>query len=260
MLTTDDPFQYLGGIGLAVRHLSGKSPELFISNLRDTDNPRSETAAGFLAKDLRARYFHPGWIKQMQQEGYSGALEILDTANNLWGWQVTAPETVRNDQWDEFKAVYVDDKYQLGMQEWFEKNHPQAQAQIIERMLEAARKEYWSADAQTLEQLAQRWQELAEKHGASSENSKFLEFVEKAAAGYGLQSPAAQADAAPAEQAEAAPQNEADTQQVSGMRMEKQASDVDPTVDWSMLPVLALMLASLLFGLWRQAARSACYR
>ncbi|WP_236032961.1 cobaltochelatase subunit CobN [Pseudomonas schmalbachii] len=260
MLTTDDPFQYLGGIGLAVRHLSGKSPELFISNLRDTDNPRSETAAGFLAKDLRARYFHPGWIRQMQQEGYSGALEILDTANNLWGWQVTAPETVRNDQWDEFKAVYVDDKYQLGMQEWFEKNHPQAQAQIIERMLEAARKEYWSADARTLEQLAQRWQELAEKHGASSENNKFLEFVEKAAAGYGLQSPAAQADAAPAEQPEAAPQSEADTQQVSGMRMEKQASDVDPTVDWSMLPVLALMLASLLFGLWRQAARSACYR
>jgi cobaltochelatase CobN len=34
MLTTDDPFQYLGGIGLAVRHLDGKAPELYISNLR----------------------------------------------------------------------------------------------------------------------------------------------------------------------------------------------------------------------------------
>ncbi len=27
MLTTDDPFQYLGGIGLAVRHLDGKAPD-----------------------------------------------------------------------------------------------------------------------------------------------------------------------------------------------------------------------------------------
>ena len=34
MLTTDDPFQYLGGIGAAVRHLDGKAPELYISNLR----------------------------------------------------------------------------------------------------------------------------------------------------------------------------------------------------------------------------------
>ncbi|MDT4787374.1 Aerobic cobaltochelatase subunit CobN [compost metagenome] len=257
MLTTDDPFQYLGGIGLAVRHLSGKSPELFISNLRDADNPRSETAAGFLARDLRARYFHPGWIRQMQQEGYSGALEILDTANNLWGWQVTAPETVRNDQWDEFKAVYVDDKYQLGMQEWFEKNHPQAQAQIIERMLEAARKEYWSADAQTLQQLAQRWQELARQHDASSENSRFREFVEQAAAGYGLNPAAAPANEA---QAEASAPNAAPTREVSGVRLEKQANAAEPVPDWSMLPVLALMLAALLSGLWRQSARRAGYR
>jgi hypothetical protein len=34
MLTTDDPFQYLGGIGAAVRALDGKAPELYISNLR----------------------------------------------------------------------------------------------------------------------------------------------------------------------------------------------------------------------------------
>jgi cobaltochelatase CobN len=41
MLTTDDPFQYLGGIGLAVRHLDGKAPELYISNLRGQRAARS---------------------------------------------------------------------------------------------------------------------------------------------------------------------------------------------------------------------------
>ena len=54
-LTTDDPFQYLGGIGLAVRHLNGTSPSLYISNLRDPARGKVESAARFLAGELRAR-------------------------------------------------------------------------------------------------------------------------------------------------------------------------------------------------------------
>ena len=252
MLTTDDPFQYLGGLGLAVRHLDGQSPELYISNLRDADNPRSETAAGFLARDLRARYFHPGWIKSIQAEGYSGALEVLGTANNLWGWQVTAPETVRSDQWDEFKAVYVDDKLELGINEWFERHHPQAQAQLIERLLEAARKEYWNADAQTLQQLAQRWQELAEQHDVLSDNAKFSEYVEQAAAGFGLAAPASDsAEAQPGEPDAAAPM-----QQVQGQKLEKQEAQPQP-FDWVWLVALLLIALALLAGISQQARRRA---
>ncbi|MCQ4242235.1 cobaltochelatase subunit CobN [Stutzerimonas stutzeri] len=250
MLTTDDPFQYLGGLGLAVRHLDGQSPELYISNLRDADNPRSETAAGFLARDLRARYFHPGWIKSIQQEGYSGALEVLGTANNLWGWQVTAPETVRSDQWDEFKAVYVDDKLELGINKWFEKHHPQAQAQLIERLLEVARKEYWDTDAQTLQQLAQRWQALAEQHDVISDNAKFSEYVEQAAAGFGLAAPASDsAETPPGEPDAATP-----VQQVQGQKLEKQQAQPQP-FDW--LPLVALLLVglALLAGIYQQGRR-----
>lgn len=250
MLTTDDPFQYLGGLGLAVRHLDGQSPELYISNLRDADNPRSETAAGFLARDLRARYFHPGWIKSIQQEGYSGALEVLGTANNLWGWQVTAPETVRSDQWDEFKAVYVDDKLELGINKWFEKHHPQAQAQLIERLLEAARKEYWDTDAQTLQQLAQRWQALAEQHDVISDNAKFSEYVEQAAAGFGLAAPSSDAtEAAPSEPSDAAP-----VQQVQGQKLEKQQAQPQP-FDWLPLVALLLIALALLAGIYQQSRR-----
>lgn len=250
MLTTDDPFQYLGGLGLAVRHLDGQSPELYISNLRDADNPRSETAAGFLARDLRARYFHPGWIKSIQQEGYSGALEVLGTANNLWGWQVTAPETVRSDQWDEFKAVYVDDKLELGINKWFEQHHPQAQAQLIERLLEAARKEYWDTDAQTLQQLAQRWQALAEQHDVISDNAKFSEYVEQAAAGFGLAAPSSDAtEAAPSEPSDAAP-----VQQVQGQKLEKQQAQPQP-FDWLPLVALLLIALALLAGIYQQGRR-----
>ncbi|RZT38429.1 cobaltochelatase CobN [Cupriavidus agavae] len=193
MLTTDDPFQYLGGIGLAVRHLTGKAPELLISNLRDASHAKTETAASFLATELRTRYFHPGWIEGMKAEGYSGALNVLDTVNNFWGWTATAPEIVRDDQWTEFAEVYVRDKHQLGLDAWFERHAPQAQAQVIERMLEAARKGYWRADADLLKTLAQRYDTLARRHDIRSSNRQFDTYRQSMAAapaGYGLQAPA----------------------------------------------------------------------
>lgn len=200
MLTTDDPFQYLGGIGLAVRHLTGRAPELLISNLRDANNARTETAASFLATELRTRYFHPGWIEGMKAEGYSGALNMLDTMNNFWGWTAVSPEIVRDDQWTEFAEVYVNDKHKLGLNEWFERNAPQAQAQMIERMLEAARKDYWHADPALLQTLARRYEDLAQRHDIRSDNRSFNAYRQAQAgqpAGYGLKPPSAPAPARP---------------------------------------------------------------
>ena len=253
MLTTDDPFQYLGGLGLAVRSLSGKSPELYISNLRETGRPRTETAAGFLARDLKGRYFHPGWIQQIQKEGYSGTLEVLDTVNNLWGWQATAPETVRDDQWNELKAIYVDDKYKLGLKEWFEANNPHAQAQIIERMMEAARKEYWKADPKDLAELAQRWKELAERHDVVSHNKKFQDCVEQAAVGYGLAAPG---QTAPADAADNPAKADAPLQQVQGQRLEKQEPAEPPPFDWTGLVAALIVAVTFAAGVLRQMRRS----
>src|SRR5690606_13455804 len=155
MLTTDDPFQYLGGIALAVRHLDGKAPELYISNLRGSGSGKVEGAAQFLSKELATRNFHPGYIEGLKREGYAGTLQVLDGINNFWGWQATAREIVRDDQWQEFVDVYVKDKHNLGLKDWFESKNPHALAQTIERMLEAARQGYWQADPTTVKELKQ---------------------------------------------------------------------------------------------------------
>lgn len=258
MLTTDDPFQYLGGIGLAVRHLTGKAPELLISNLRDANHARTETAASFLATELRTRYFHPGWIEGMKAEGYSGALNMLDTVNNFWGWTAVAPEIVRDDQWTEFAEVYVKDKHKLGLDEWFERNAPQAQAQVIERMMEAARKGYWKADPALLRTLAERWQTLAQRHDIRSDNRSFNRDVQQQAGaagapGYGMQAPAAAPSGAPKpaapqaatppkprQQAEPQPRSPqpappAQTQAVQGMQLVERkppAAAIVPVLSW----------------------------
>ena len=178
MLTTDDPFQYLGGIGLAVRHLDGKAPELYISNLRTPGSGRVERASQFLSRELATRQFHPGYIKSLMAEGYAGTLEVLDATNNLWGWTAVAREIVRDDQWQEMVDVYVRDKHQLGLKDWFEQHNPHALAQTIERMLEAARQGYWQTDAQTLNELKERWQDLAQRFEVRSENARFMAYVQ----------------------------------------------------------------------------------
>ncbi|MDD2932734.1 MAG: cobaltochelatase subunit CobN [Methylotenera sp.] len=186
LLDTDHPFEFLGGISMAVRYLDGKSPQLYISNMRDPKQAKLETAEKFMAKELRAVYQHPHWMAEMQKEGYSGTLQMLNTINNFWGWQVMDRNIVRDDQWQEFHETYVKDRYKLGTREWFEKSNPTALAQIAERMLEAIRKDYWKADEQTKRELVQVYQEIAQKHDVHTNNETFKAYVKELSHGYGV--------------------------------------------------------------------------
>ncbi|MFQ7901700.1 cobaltochelatase subunit CobN [Stutzerimonas degradans] len=185
VLSTDHPFEYLGGLALAVRHLDGASPSLYIADLRKRV-PRTTDAAGYLATELRSRYLNPQWIAAMQQEGYAGTLEILNVANNLWGWQAADRSMVRADQWQALHDTFVLDQRELGVNEWFEAHNSTAQAQLIERMVEAIRKGYWDASTQTRRELVERWQTLTAEHGADAGEPVTRAFIEQLAAGFGL--------------------------------------------------------------------------
>jgi cobaltochelatase CobN len=270
MLTTDDPFQYLGGIGLAVRHLDGKAPQLYISNLRGSASGRVEGAAQFLAKELATRQFHPGYIKGLMDEGYAGTLQVLDATNNFWGWTAVAREIVRDDQWQEMVDVYVRDKHQLGLKRWFEAHNPHALAQNIERMLEAARQGYWQADAATVAELKDRWRDLAQRFDVRTDNAAFERFVGagKGSAGFGLNLGRLPAEAAaakrapeaspPAEAAPAAPA-EPPPPPISGMRLEPVPEPQHPSSASALQALwVALVLGAVMLGggWWQRRASS----
>lgn len=192
LLTSDDPYAYFGSIALAIRSIDGKAPKTYISNLRDPNGAKMQSTAEFMAQELRSRYFHPKWIKEMQAEGYSGTQGVLDVVNNFWGWQVVDPDVVRDDQWQEFFEVYVEDKYNLDMKEFFENGNPDNLAQIIERMLEAVRLGYWQADEETVKKLKERYKELEKEFDVRSYNDKFKELVTSdKVSGFGLAKPIA---------------------------------------------------------------------
>lgn len=248
MLTSDDPFEYFGSLALAVRNLDGKSPQMVISNLRDTSEGKMESAASFLAKELRTRNFNKRWVEHMQNEGYSGAITLADNLSNFWGWQVVDPNLVRADQWQEFYEVYVNDKLDLDINEWFEKVNPGAQAQLLERMLEAVRKEYWAADQVTLKAMIARHQALVSKYDLLVDNESLKEFVSQQAAGFGLNSPLPMAGA---NGAQASPSQ---SQEVSGQQLEKvEPPTLDKDLSNTLFYAFLFCLAALLAGAWRQA-------
>ena len=183
MVSSDDPFQYLGGLSAAAR-VAGRPQglELHVAQLHDVAEPTTETAQRAIALEMQSRYLHPGWLQAQKAEGYSGTLQVLKAVQFAWGWQAVAPDTVRSDHWQSFFDVLVRDKHQLGLPEWL-KEHPQAYAQSLERLVQAQRQGYWQADTDTQQQLAQMYQELTRAAPLAAELPSVRRWVEQAAQG-----------------------------------------------------------------------------
>ena len=160
MMTSDDPFQYLGGLAAAARAAGRDRPlELHVSQLQQADEPYAQTAGQSIALEMQARYLHPGWVEAMQKEGYAGTLQVLKAAQFAWGWASVVDGAVRDDHWQGMHDVFVRDKHGLGVQEWL-RSHPQAYAQTLERLIQAVRHQHWKADAATRQELATLYREL----------------------------------------------------------------------------------------------------
>jgi cobaltochelatase CobN len=266
VLTSDDPFQYLGGIALAVRQLTGREPSLYVQNLRDDTEIKTDSAAMAIAKEMQTRYLHPQWIKAQQAEGYSGTLQVLKTANFLWGWQVTAPKEVRQDHWQSLHNVYVRDQYQLGTRQWLEGDNRAAFTQTLERMLDAVRLNYWQPDAATRQELVQAYTKSLKATGLRESNPLVQRFaaqqLEPAEPGTSQSAkPSATPPlAAPAQQARPpAAATDAPGPTVRGLVLEPQVQPPPSPPVPQVVHVLAVLLGAgllLAVGAWRQLRRS----
>jgi cobaltochelatase CobN len=163
-LDNDDLFQYFGGMNLATRYLSGKTPEMYISDTSDLDRAQMVGMQEYLSKDLRARYFNDKWIEGMKNSGYSGGSMMSDFVNNLFGWEVSDPELVDDTVWQDVYETYVNDP---SMKEWFKKNNPNAYQSVTARMLEAVRHDYWKPSEDVVENLAKEYEESVAENGVS---------------------------------------------------------------------------------------------
>jgi cobaltochelatase CobN len=196
-LDNDDYFSYGGSIALGVRRANGggASPPFYVSDLRRPGREHHEPLQRFMGQELRARYLNPKFAKEMMREGYAGARDIWKAVDYLWGWQVVYPETVDAAKWQEMHDVWVADRNELGIAQFFEENNPYARQGIAARMLEVVRKGYWDAPQETVRSLVRTYVESVAKHGPacdhlSCDNPELQRFTEQQAVALGAVAPA----------------------------------------------------------------------
>ncbi len=156
-MDNDDMFQYLGGLSLAVRNVRGEAPKTRVTLQKMPGEVKVATLKRVIGQELQQRYLNPQWIEGMKRDNYAGAHEMAKFVEYLWGWQVTTPDDVSEIYWKQVSEVYVDDKYQQNLKEFFNKNNPWAYQSMTARMLEAVRKGYWQASDQLQQKLAREY-------------------------------------------------------------------------------------------------------
>ena len=176
-----------GSFSLAIKYLTGREPDLVFSDVHDPDHARMMAMEDTLRENLRTRLFNPKWIEGMKSEGYAGADQVAKHVANVLGWTIMRENSISDDVWEEITDVYIRDKLDLHLKEWFDAENPYAFQEMAEIMLEAVRKDYWKADEATVLEIAERYIRSAAKHGegggvrGSGTNPKLKEFIKAAA-------------------------------------------------------------------------------
>ena len=184
LLDNNDTFDYLGGLSLAVETVKGDVPDNFILAHEDNTNISIEPLSTALLSELRGRFLNPQWLTPLMDEGYAGARTMgSEFFEYLWGWQVTNPDVVKSWVWDEVKAVYIDDRYDIELDTFLEQNHNvHVKSNMLAVMLVAAQKEFWDADQATIEQVSQQFAQLIIDNGLpgsghTSPDSPIFDFI-----------------------------------------------------------------------------------
>ncbi len=181
-LSLDHVYEFMGGVTLAVRNVTGKDPDNYFNDLRNRYNVRVQDLQSAIGVESRTTLFNPAYIKEQMKGGASSASSFTEIVRNTYGWNVMKPSAIDDSMWDRIYDVYVEDDLGLGTQRFFEAESPAALQEMTAIMLETARKGYWEASPEQLERLAEVHSEMVEKYdaccnGFTCDNAKLRDFI-----------------------------------------------------------------------------------
>ena len=181
-LSLDHVFEFMGGMNLAVRNVTGKDPEAFLSDYRNRNNVRMQEVKEAIGVESRTTIFNPTYIKEKMKGESGSANELSEIIRNTYGWNVMKPEVIDDEMWDEIYNVYVKDRFNLGVKDYFESKNPAALQEITAVMMETARKGMWKADDIQLKDIADLHTELVNKYrpacsGFVCDNALLRDFI-----------------------------------------------------------------------------------
>jgi len=166
-LSLDHVYEFMGGLSLAVRQVTGRDPDAYFSDYRNPSRPRVQELTEAVWVEARSTLLNPASIREYMDGGASSAERYAETFRNAYGWSVMKPDAIDDALWDQLHDVYVRDRHSLGLREFFERENPYALQEMTAVMLETVRKGYWNATPEQVREIATLHGDLVATHDAS---------------------------------------------------------------------------------------------
>lgn len=182
VLSLDHVYEFMGGMNLAVRNVTGKDPEAYLSDYRNRNNARMQEVKEAVGIESRTTILNPSYIREKMKGGAGDASALADVIKNTYGWNVMKPSVIDNELWNGIYDTYIADKHGLGVKKFFSSVNPAALEEMTAVMLETARKGMWKATPEQISALAELHANVVAKHGASCsgfvcDNVKLREYI-----------------------------------------------------------------------------------
>ncbi len=181
-LSLDHVYEFMGGMNLAVRNVTGKDPDAYLADYRNRNRVRMQEVKEAIGVESRTTILNPEYIREKMKGGAGDASGIADVVRNTYGWNVMKPDVIDNELWNDIYETYVTDRFDLGTKEYFSTVNPAALEEVTAVMLETARKGMWRASAEQIAELARMHTEMVREYGASCsgfvcDNPKLRDFI-----------------------------------------------------------------------------------
>ena len=183
-LSLDHIYEFMGGLTLTVRQVTGKDPDGYFNDLRNHHRTRVQEMKQAIGVEARTTILNPTYIKEVTKEGQGAASALAETIRNTYGWNVMKPSAIDKELWDDIYNTYIKDDKDLGIRDFFEQNNPAALQEITAVMMETIRKGMWNASPEQRKAIAELHAEEIEKFGAGCsgfvcDNAKLRDFIAK---------------------------------------------------------------------------------
>ncbi|NPD90956.1 cobaltochelatase subunit CobN [Xylanibacter muris] len=181
-LSLDHVYEFMGGMNLAVRTVTGREPEAYLSDYRNRNNVKMQEVKEAIGIESRTTILNPTYIKEKMKGGAGDASGFAEVITNTYAWNVMKPDVIDNELWNDIYDTYIADRHNLGTKKYFKSVNPAAVQEITAVMLETVRKGMWKASPEQIQNLADLHAEVIEEYGAACsgfvcDNAKLRDFI-----------------------------------------------------------------------------------
>ncbi|WP_304683877.1 cobaltochelatase subunit CobN [uncultured Muribaculum sp.] len=181
-ISLDHVYEFTGALSLTSAAINGKEPDAVFADYRNSYLPRLQDTREAVAVETRATILNPEFIRQRMKGDATTAQMFGEIFRNIFGWSATRSSALPKDIYDDLYELYIFDKENLGVKDYFENVNPAAMQEMTATMLESARKGFWKANKEQLLNTASLNAQITENHGAPCTefvcgNKKLQEFI-----------------------------------------------------------------------------------